>query len=128
MSKVRLDFNPNLGGGIFTPPPCWFSLNNSETAKAATVKAVTSCQVWYPSLAPISDVGQNSNVGVSDFWNSGQSLTNKNCHNSRTNSDIDMKLGPVTILEKKNMVTSKIFDNDVMSANYDVIVIFPICG
>ena len=39
-----------------------------------------------------------------------------------------MKLGPVTKPEKKNKPTSKNFDDDVMSANCDVIVIFPIYG
>ena len=33
-----------------------------------------------------------------------------------------MKLGPVTKLDKRNK-TSKKYDNDVMSANYDLIVI-----
>ena len=37
-----------------------------------------------------------------------------------------MKLGPVTKLDKRNKITSKKFDVDVMSTNYDVIVIFRI--
>ena len=37
-----------------------------------------------------------------------------------------MKLGPVTKLDKKNKATSKKFDG--MSANCDVIAIFPIYG
>ena len=37
-----------------------------------------------------------------------------------------MKLGPVSKLDKKNKTTSKMFEDAVMSANYDVIVIFPI--
>ena len=37
-----------------------------------------------------------------------------------------MKLGPVTKLHKRNKTTSKKFDDDVMSGNYDVIVISPI--
>ena len=52
----------------------------------------------------------------------------KNCHNSRTRDEIDIKLGPVTKLGKRNKATSKKFDDDVMSANCDVIVIFPIYG
>ena len=52
----------------------------------------------------------------------------KNCHNSRTSDDIDMKLGPVTKLDKRNKTTSKKFDVDVMSENCDVIVIFRIFG
>ena len=37
-----------------------------------------------------------------------------------------MKLGPVTKIDKKNKITSKKFDDDVMLANFDVIVIYPI--
>ena len=37
-----------------------------------------------------------------------------------------MKLGPVTKLDKRNKTTSKKFDVDVMSENYDVVVIFQI--
>ena len=72
------------------------------------------------------DIGKNSGRGISDFWISGQSLMKENCPNSRTSNDIDMKLGPVTKLDKRNKVTLKKFDDDVISANSDVIVIFPI--
>ena len=37
-----------------------------------------------------------------------------------------MKLGPVTKRDKKNTATSKKFDDDVISLNFDVIVIFQI--
>ena len=37
-----------------------------------------------------------------------------------------MKLGPVTKLDKRNKTTSKKIDDDVMSENCDVIVIFQI--
>ena len=57
-----------------------------------------------------------------------KSLVNKNCNNSRNSDDIDVKLGPATKLDKRNTTTSKKFDDDVVSANYDVIVIFPIYG
>ena len=39
-----------------------------------------------------------------------------------------MKLGPVTKIEKRNKTTLAKFDNDVMSADCDVIVILAICG
>ena len=39
-----------------------------------------------------------------------------------------MKLGPVTKLGKKTKTTTKKFDDNVMSENYDVIFIFPIYG
>ena len=39
-----------------------------------------------------------------------------------------MKLVPVTKLEKTNKQRQKKFDEDVMSANFDVIAIFPIYG
>ena len=35
-----------------------------------------------------------------------------------------MKLGPVTKLDKINKATSRIFGDDVISKNYDVIAIF----
>ena len=50
---------------------------------------------------------------------------NENFHNSRTSNDIDMKLGLVTKLDKRRL---KRFDNNLMSTNYDVIVIFPVYG
>ena len=72
------------------------------------------------------DIGQNSDEGISGFRISGQSFIKENYHNFRTSEDIDMKLGPVTKLYKKNKITSKKFDYNVMSKNYDVIMIFPI--
>ena len=57
---------------------------------------------------------------------SGQSFINENCHNSRTSLDIDMKLGSVTKLDKRNTAVSKKIDDDVMLANCEVIVFFPI--
>ena len=32
----------------------------------------------------------------------------KNCYNSKTSKDIDMKLGPLSKLEKRNKMTSKV--------------------
>ena len=74
------------------------------------------------------DIKQNSDGGIFDFRISGQSLIKENCHSSGASYDIDMKLGPVTKLDKKNKATSKKFDDDFMSENFDVIVIFPIYG
>ena len=43
--------------------------------------------------------------------------------------DISMKLVSVSKLKKRNTITKKkIFDNDIMSANFKIIVIFPIYG
>ena len=74
------------------------------------------------------DIGQNSDGGISDFRISGQFVLNENGHNFRTSHDIDMKLGPVTTIDKRNLTTSKKFDDGVLSENYDVIVFFPIYG
>ena len=52
-----------------------------------------------------------------------KSLVNKNCHNPKTCHDIDMKLRPVTKLDK-----GKNFEDDIVSANYHIIVFFPIDG
>ena len=48
-----------------------------------------------------------------------KSLINKNCHNSRTSNDADMKLGPLTKIDKKNTVTSrKIYENLVSEPRF----------
>ena len=52
-------------------------------------------------------IGQNPGVGISNFQISGQSLIKENCRNSRTGADIDMKLGPVTKLDKENETSTK---------------------
>ena len=39
-----------------------------------------------------------------------------------------MNLGQVTNLDKRNKTVSKNFDGNVISANCDVIAVFPICG
>ena len=72
-------------------------------------------------------LGKTQDGDISNFRNSGQSLIKENCH-SRTIDDIDIKLGPVIKLDKRNKATSKKFDDDVMPENYDVIVIIPIYG
>ena len=81
-----------------------------------------------PNLPPSPDIGQNSDEGISNFQISSQSLIKGNCHNSRTSDDIDMKLGPVTKPDKKSKTRPKKFDDDVISENCDVIVIFWIYG
>ena len=48
----------------------------------------------------------------------------KNCQNSRTSYDIDIKLGPVITLDKRNTAKSEKLDDDVLSTNDDVIITF----
>ena len=69
------------------------------------------------NLSQPPDIGQNSDGGISNFQISGKSLIKENCYNSRTSDDIDIKLGPVTKLDKKNKTTSKKFDDEVMLEN-----------
>ena len=75
-------------------------------------------------FTPVPDTDQNSDrvFSISGFL--VKSLINKNCPNSKTSNNIDMKLGPVTKLGEKNTTTSKKFDDDVVLANDDVIVTF----
>ena len=90
-------------------------------------------EIFVPNLVSItrpslSDIGKNSDGGTSNFRISGQSLIKENCHNSRTSDDIDLKLGPVTKRDKRNKITSKKIDFDVMLKNCDANVIFRIFG
>ena len=68
-----------------------------------------------PNFAQSPDIRQNSDDGIYDFRNSGQSLIKVNCYNSRTSDDIDIKLGPVTKFDKRNKTTSKKFNDEAMS-------------
>ena len=54
------------------------------------------------NLPQSPDIGQNSDRSIFDFRISGKSLMKENCHKSRTSDDIDMKLGPVTKVDKRN--------------------------
>ena len=67
---------------------------------------------------------QDSGWGISGFRISIQSLIKENCHNSRTNDDVEIKLGPATRVDKINKTTNKIFGDDLMSEDCDVNTIF----
>ena len=54
-----------------------------------------------PNSSQSPDTGQNSGGCISNFPISGHSLKKVNCHNFRITDDIDMKLGPVTKLERE---------------------------
>ena len=91
--------------------PCWFSLNNSEKVKAVTLAFWSKQQNFnrdvrakfgIPNLTQSPDTGQNSDGDISNFQISGQFLIKGNCHYSRASDDIEMKLGPVTKLDKRN--------------------------
>ena len=85
---------------------------------SVTFKQRHSSQIWYPLLAPVSRYWPKLRRVYFPFPDF--------CHNSRTSNDIDMKLGPVTKLDKRNTATSK---KMVMTpCQQNVIVIFPIYG
>ena len=93
-----------------------FSLNKSETVKVLTL-AFGSIQYHYirhvsttfgiRNSTQSPDIAQNSDGGITDFRISSQSLTKGNCHISKTRYDIDMELGPVTEIDKRNKTTAK---------------------
>ena len=83
-----------------------------------------SCHVRVSEWIMSPYIVQNSNRGISHFRISCQSLIKENCHNSRASDDIDMKLGIVTKIDRRNRTTSKKFDGDIVSENCDVIVTF----
>ena len=91
-------------------------MNKSETVKAATY-AFSSIQKTFIrdvrakfgicNLLHFPDIGQNSDKGLSNNWNFGQSFINENYHNFRSSHDIDIKLGPVTKTNNRNEATLK---------------------
>ena len=107
-------FNPNPEG--VNVIPLLFSLNISETVKTVTCHFAAFSNFSLETLVPnlvsltrpslqVSD--KNQDKGISNFCIFGESLTNKNCHNFRTSNDINMKLRPVTKLDKGNTAKSK---------------------
>ena len=68
--------------------------------------------------------GQKSGGDISDFQISLHSPVNGNFHNSRTSDDINIKLGPVTKIDKRNTETSKKVIDDIILTNCDVNVIY----
>ena len=87
-------------GGNFIP--CSFSLNNSGTVKAVTLPFCSIQQHFIrnipakfgiPNSPQFLDIWKNSDGGIPNFRNSGQSLIKENCHNSRTGDGIEMKPG-----------------------------------
>ena len=126
-----------MGGGLNFTPCCSFSLYKSERVKAVTLAFFRIqkrfsrdilAKFGIPNSPQSPDIVQNSDGGISNFGISDQSLINKNCHNSRTSNHIDMKLGPLTKLNKRNTTTLKKLHNDVTLINCDVIIIFWIYG
>ena len=53
----------------------------------------TRAKFGIPNSCQSGDIQQKLDGGISDFWICGQVLI-KNCHNSITSDEIDMKLGP----------------------------------
>ena len=80
----------------------------------------------FPNSPDSPDKWQNSDGGTSNFWISGQSLIKVNFHNFSASDDIEMKLGAVTKLDRRNM--PKNFSKNVMSTNDDVILFFASYG
>ena len=70
----------------------------------------------------MSDKTQTGVFPISRFL--VKSFMNKNGYNSRASNNTDIKLRPLTKLDKRNMTTSKHYNNDFVSASYDVIIYF----
>ena len=67
-------------------------LANFVTLTRPTLQILSKSQTWYFQFL--------------DFWSIPYQ---KSCHNSRISYDIDMKLGPVTKIPRRNKTTSKIW-------------------
>ena len=115
--------NPNLGGEgeYFYPLPVL--LGNSkccniwhfETFSTSSSKIFMPNSVSLPgSNLQILEKSQTGKISISGVM--VKSLVNKNYDNSRNSYDIDMKLGPLIKLDKRNKTTARKIENDIMSA------------
>ena len=73
------------------------------------------------NLVLYPDTVQNSDGGYYIFQISSQSFSNKNCHNSRTSNDFEMKLRPVTKYDNRNRPIIQKSNHDVILINYNVL-------
>ena len=112
---------------------CWIFFNDSETVTAITLAFCRikkffigniRVKIGIPKSLLFPDIGQKWEGGTSDFQISVQSIIKKNFHNFRISNDIDMRLEPVTKLDRRNKTTSKKSDNNIMSINCGVIVTY----
>ena len=91
--------------------PWWFSFNNSK-GKAVILAFCSAAfgKILFGTFAPNLVFLTRPSLqilGISEFRISRQSLIKGNCHNSRASDDIDMKLGTVTKIDKRNKTTLK---------------------
>ena len=109
--------------GVNIIPLVDFPFNNSETVKTVTwVFCKILIEAFVPNLTPLT----RPSLQVLGKTQTG--VFHKILSYSRTNHDIDMKLGPITKFDKRNPTMSKKFDDYAMPANCDVIVFFLIYG
>ena len=106
------------GEGIYTP--CWFSLLVFCSIQYLSIRDIPA-KFGIPNLPHSTGFGRHSYRGLSNFQISSLSSVNKNWHDTRISNDVNMKLGPMTKLGKRNTAMSKKIDDDDMSASYDVI-------
>ena len=103
------------GWGEIDPHPALVCFSqkfrNGKSCNAGIQRSVRhyqrrSCQICYSLPVPIPRYWAKLRGTYFRSLDSGQSPINRNCHNSRTTGDIDLKLGPVTKLDKRNKKTS----------------------
>ena len=100
--------------GVILPPPC---CNPCILQHSVHFIRDVRAKFDIPYSPKSPDIGQNSDGVFPISRISGQSLIKGNYNNSRTSHDIDMKLGPVTKLDKRNKTTLKKFAYDIMLEN-----------
>ena len=114
--------------GVIFPLPSlyWFSFYNWQTVKAVTLAFCINQQHFIrdiltkfgiPNSPQSPDIGQTSDGSIPHSQIYGKSLIKENFHNSRTSHDNNMKLEPVTKLDKRNKTTWKKFGDNAILAN-----------
>ena len=102
-SKSRQNLNL-IWINIIHPFPTHFLVTSFINSEAVKVVMLVFCSIhqflletFLPILVSLNRPSlqilvKTQTVCMSNFWTSGQSFINKNCHHSRASHDIDMKL------------------------------------
>ena len=92
------------GWGVIYPPVGLTSITKIDSPWHFAAFSNMSLETFVPNLVYLTRPNLQILGKTHDLWST---LMKENCHNSRTSDDIDIKLGSVTKIDRRNKKMSK---------------------
>ena len=92
------------GWGVIYPPVGLTSITKIDSPWDFAAFSNMSLETFVPNLVYLTRPNLQILGKTHDLWST---LMKENCHNSRTSDDIDIKLGSVTKIDRRNKKMSK---------------------